>query len=112
MMKFDTNVWARTRDVWRSRDEPEGIRRLADVYWNTLLFLAACALLGTALSGSSRFLSALGGNEDDVTLLQSEGGLILFNRAEFEATFEGFESRQNQYAVLKQSTPAIADPSR
>lgn len=111
-MKLNTNLWARTHDAWRSRDEPECIRRLAEVYWNILVFLGACALLGIVLYGGSRFLSALNGDEDGVTLLQGEGGSTLFNRAEFEATFRGLESRKSRYEDLKQNAPTIADPSR
>ena len=111
-MRRITNMWGYVSELWASRDEPEGMRRLAAVYWGALIVIAACAMAGSVVYGTSRFFSTLNGETSDSGLLSSEGGLILFNRAEFEATVEGFELREENYKRFKEESPAIADPSR
>lgn len=112
IMKWITNMWVYARELWVSRDEPEGMRRLATVYWGVLLAIAACVMAGSVVYGTSRFFSTLNGETSNSGLLSSEGGLILFNRAEFEATVKGFELREENYKRFKEDPPEIADPSR
>lgn len=100
------------RDVWRGRSEPENLRYLADLYWYGLLVVALGIVTGATLYGGTIFLEVLRGGKDELTILPIGGGGIIFNKKEFDTVVEGFAARQQQYEALKETPPAIADPSR
>jgi len=111
-MRLITNMWAHTRDLWGYRHEPERLRILADFYWRVLLVLAVSIVVGAALYGGMKLLTALGSGEGEITLSPSGGGGAVLNRADLQATLEGFATRQAQYEFLKKNAPKIADPSK
>lgn len=109
-MKFFTNIWNYTREVWSFRHEPEHFRKLADFYWRALLVLAALIVIGSGTYGVMKFMAALQERED--ALGPSGGGVPLLNKKDLEATLEGFAARAAAYESFKTTPPKIADPSR
>jgi len=110
-MTWLMNMLARTYDLWAYRHEPEYIRKLVDAYWFTLLLLSVTVIVFALLYGGTKLL-AVRGEAEGGTLLQSEGGRVILNQIELEATLEGFAAREANYESLKKNPPKIADPSR
>ena len=110
-MTWITTIGVHLRELWEFRHEPEHLRRLADLYWSTLLVLSAGTIVAGGLYGGAQFFAALGGGGQ--TAAPSSGDRdVLLNSAHLKETLEGFAARRADYELFKKSPPPIADPSR
>ena len=105
------NILGFVHEVWAFRHEPEHFRRLADMYWGLLLFLAFSVVISASVYGALKFLETTRGNGEDA-LAPSGGGLLLLNKRDLQATLDGFAARSAAYEAFKTNPPTIVDPSR
>lgn len=110
-MRSSTNIFKRTHDAYAAGYEPEGLRRLSDIYWRALLvgafLLLVCVFLYSTW-GLLRVLEDLGATANSATPPPSP-----LNRALLNETLHAFETRQSQFQTFKTNPPAaIPDPSR
>ncbi|MBI4133276.1 hypothetical protein HY478_01550 [Candidatus Uhrbacteria bacterium] len=103
-------LWARARDTWQYRHEPEQLRILTDTYWRAILLVAFFVTLGVALYSGTKLYTFLLAEQDSV--FPSRGGGASLNRSELQGVLEMFEARRERYEFLKKNPPKISDPSR
>ena len=109
-MKYLTAFWNGIHDSFTGRDEPDRIRKVADLYWRGLLLAAFVILVFVFLYsiwGLTRILDDLGAALDT-----SAPPPPALDRSKLNAAVSAFDARKTEFEVLKASPrPAIKDPS-
>ena len=109
-MKYLTAFWNGIHDSFTGRDEPDRIRKVADLYWRGLLLAAFVILVFVFLYsiwGLTRILDNL-----SVALDTSAPPPPALNRMELNAAVSAFDARRAQFEALKTDrSTAVKDPS-
>src|SRR3989344_6051526 len=96
-MKWTTTIGANMRELWKYRDEPEGLGRLADLHWRGLLFLAAFVVVCAVVYGAVKLIGVAGDNSDGTGVLVLPGSGFALDQEVLKATLEGFAARGAHY---------------
>jgi len=109
-MKLFIPFWKGAREVLTGRDDPQRVRRIADLYWRGLLLAAFVILVFVFLYsiwGLTRILDNL-----SVALDTSAPPPPALNRMELNAAVSAFDARRAQFEALKTDrSTAVKDPS-
>lgn len=108
-MKPILDMFAPLRRMYAYRREPENMRALSDVYWRTLVVVAALVVLCAILYGVTQLVGVMGyAQEGNAATPVSAAGI---NRTQLEATLSAFSARQENYDALASTSVSAVDPS-
>jgi len=110
-MKYFNDIWNRIVEMYATKSEPEGLGRLADIYWRTVLSLCFIIIVLALLYGVSDLLGVL----SDLGTPPNTSGTppSPFNRNTLDGLVQAFQARQQQYDALSATPSApVLDPSK
>ncbi len=114
MISFDKSTLMHFRATFEHRYDPEYVRAFADLYWRSLLLAACVVVAGAAIYGAIFFFDALPSSNTDTSATAPiiSGGSNL-DRAQLDATLNGFAARQEKFKSLQTGAiPPEPDPSQ
>jgi len=110
MMSF-TDIGKNLGELYSSRQEPAGIRALAELYWRTLLVCAALVVVLALVWGLWQLFAvfAVLSSVPDTSPLPP----AVLNRAKLQGIVQEFGARESEYQTLQSNPPAaLPDPSK
>lgn len=109
-MNYEPHSKIDIRDIYANRHEPEQIRKLADIYWYTLLSFAVLVVLLATIYGMLELTSLLrsaGASLESVFSSQPHPAL---NRSQLQNTLDEFQARRQLFESFKTHTSKVTDP--
>lgn len=100
--------FAHVRYLYRSRQDPECARTLADHSWRALLATLAVAGLLAVLYGGWLLYGGLYYEPGGIDGVQADA----LSRTELREAIEALEQRSLDYHTLRTQAPAVVDPAR
>jgi hypothetical protein len=99
------------KDLYEARHEPENLRPIAELYWQTLLLSSIVGAICVIVFGIWEFSSVISIVSRDTT----GGGaqeVSPIDRTQLDRTLTQFAERAANYELAKPVVPAVTDPSK
>lgn len=106
-MRSEPNILDRFKNAYEYRHEPEQMRVLATMFWNTLLALAAPLIVLFLWLGIAQLVDIMGEGQP----ARGVGGVLPLNRAQLDAAVGALRERSAATQARMSSPVQVGDPA-